>query len=410
MESPRPPEKTSPPWQPGTRLAVGILLLILTLLLLSRLRQLLVPVVLAVLLAYLLHPLVGRLTRRLRISRGLSVLIVYLVVGLLLAGITAGMGLAISQQVSGLVADLGQISAEIPALLDRLATLRLTLGPWTIDLATVNLDPILASLSSAVRPLLTGTGAMVASAAGATASAVGIILAVMVLGYYMLLDFGTLDDSFLTMVPPAYQKDFRRLLDETGQVWHAFLRGQLILALVIGVVVAAVLGILGVRFALVLGLIAGLLEFVPIFGPALSGLIAVLVALFQGGNWWGLPPVWFGVVVLGAFVLIQQVENNVLVPRIIGLSLNLHPLLVLLGAFAGGALGGVIGLLLAAPTVATLRLWIGYVYRKIVGLETWPRPVLGPPLRRRRSSLLARLRARWRARRTRPSGGEGRGG
>jgi predicted PurR-regulated permease PerM len=410
MESPRRPEPASPPWQPGTRLALGILLLILTLLLLSRLRQLLVPVVLAVLLAYLLHPLVSRLSQRLRISRGLSVLIVYGVVGLLLAGITAGLGLAISQQVSGLVADLGQISTAIPSLLERLTTLRLTFGPWVIDLATINLDPILGSLSSALRPLISGTGTMVASAAGATASVVGILLAVMVLGYYMLLDFGTIDDGLLAMVPPAHQKDIRRLLDETGQVWHAFLRGQFILAMVIGTVVAAALGVLGVRFALVLGLIAGLLEFVPIFGPALSGLIAVLVALFQGSNWWGLPPVWFGVVVLVAFVLIQQVENNILVPRIIGLSLNLHPLLVLLGAFAGGALGGVIGLLLAAPMVATLRLWIGYVYRKVVGLETWPQPVLGPPKRRRRESLWQRLRARRLGRRSRPSGGEGRGG
>ena len=128
---------------------------------------------------------------------------------------------------------------------------------------------------------------MVASAAGATASAVGLILAVMVFGYYMLVDFGTLDDSLIQMVPGPYRADVRRLLDETGAVWQAFLRGQLILGLVVGSVVAVVMTALGVRFSLVLGLIAGALEFVPIFGPLIAGLIAVLVALFQGANWWG---------------------------------------------------------------------------------------------------------------------------
>jgi predicted PurR-regulated permease PerM len=235
---------------------------------------------------------------------------------------------------------------------------------------------------------------MVASVAGATAQAVGVLVVILVLGYYMLIDFGELDDSFVGMVPRAYRADFRRLLDETGLVWNAFFRGQLLLGLIVGGLVAVVLTILGVRFSLVLGLIAGVLEFVPIFGPAIAGLISVLVALFQGSNWWGLSVWAFGGIVLVVFVLIQQVENNILVPRIIGHSLNLHPILVLLGALVGGLLAGVLGLLLAAPSVATLRLWLGYVYRKVVGLETWPRPVVGPRPARRRKKPRFRLFSR----------------
>ncbi len=375
---------SSPPWQASTRLAVGVLLLVLAAVFLRSVRQLLVPVTLALLMAYVLHPLVTRISNRLRIPRGLSIVIVYLVLGLVLMAITAGLGLAVSQQVAGLVEDLRQISTEIPSLLHQLESLRFDLGPWTIDFQTMNLEPILSSLTSALQPLLTQTGAMVASVAGATAEAVGVLVVILVLGYYMLIDFGTLDNSFVSLIPRGYQADFRRLLDETGLVWSAFFRGQLLLGLIVGGLVAVVLSVLGVRFSLVLGLIAGVLEFVPIFGPAIAGLISVLVALFQGGNWWGLSPWGFGGVVLVAFVLIQQVENNVLVPRIIGHSLNLHPILVLLGALAGGSLAGVLGLLLAAPSVATSRLWLGYVYRKVVGLETWPEPVVGPRRRKRR--------------------------
>jgi len=391
MSDPQKDEPTSPAWQPTTRLAVGMLLLVLAAIFLRSVRQLLVPVTLALLTAYVLHPPVTRLSKRLRLPRGASIVLVYLVLGLVLAAITAGLGLAVSQQVAGLVEDLRQISTEIPSLLQELETLSFNIGPWTVDLQSVNLDPILSSLTSAVQPLLTQTGAMVASVAGATAEAVGVLVVILVLGYYMLIDFGTLDETFVGMAPHAYQSDIRRLLDETGLVWNAFFRGQLLLGLVVGGVVAVVLTILGVRFSLVLGLIAGVLEFVPIFGPAIAGLIAVLVALFQGSNWWGVSAVGFAAIVLAVFVLIQQVENNVLVPRIIGHSLNLHPILVLLGALVGGLLAGVLGLLLAAPTVATARLWLGYVYRKVVGLETWPRPVVRPRARRRRQARRFKL-------------------
>lgn len=372
------PEITSPSWHPGTRLAAGVVLLILAAAVAYRLRQFLAPLIVAVLLAYLLQPVAAGLRSRLRLSWPLSVLLAYLMMLIVLAGLGTGAGLVISQQIAGLVTDLRVISQSIPLALDGLSKRELSLGPWTIDLSTVNLDPLLSSVASALQPLLSQTGALIASAASATAAAVGMLLLVLVLGFYILLDLESLGRWVVGLAPPAYQADVQRLLGESGTVWHRFFRGQLILAVVVGALVTVVLTVLGVRFPLVLGLIAGLLEFVPLFGPAIAGLIAVLVALFQGSNWWGLPPLGFALVTLAAFVVIQQVENNVLVPRILGLSLKLHPVLVLLGALAGGVLAGVLGILLAAPVVATLRLWLGYVYRKVVGLETWPAPVVEP--------------------------------
>lgn len=393
------PEITSPRWQPGTRLAVGVLLLVAVVAVGYRLRQLLAPAILALLLAYLLQPLAAGLRTRLRLSRALSVLLAYLIVGLVLAGLGTGMGFAISQQVAGLVADLRHISRDIPLALEQLGHLTLALGPWTLDLSTVNLDPLLSSLASALQPLLSQTGALIASAASATASAVGLIVLVLVLSVYILLDLESLGRSIAAAAPPDYRGDVQRLLQESGTVWQAFLRGQLILAVAVGALVAAVLTALGVRFSLVLGLIAGLLEFVPIFGPAIAGLIAVVVALFQGSNWWGLPPLGFALLTLAVFFLIQQVENTVLVPRILGLSLRLSPVFVLLGALAGGALAGVLGILLAAPVMATLRLWLGYVYRKVVGLDTWPAPVIEPHSPSARPGWWQRVRRRLRARR-----------
>jgi predicted PurR-regulated permease PerM len=404
-------EITSPPWQTGTRLLFAVCLIVLAAALLLSLTELLPPFVLALMLAYLLHPLVSAVERRLRVGRVVAVVLVYVSIILLLAGVTTWIGLSISQQIIGLVQDLTQLSAQLPGQLQALSQATVHFGPWAVDLAQVNLEPLVNSLVSTFQPLLSGTGSLLATAVGATASTVGMLVLVLVMGYYLARDFGTIDDALLGLIPGPYREDFHKLLDDTGRVWQAFLRGQVILALAMGVSSAVVFGALGLRFALGLGLIAGLMEFVPLFGPIIAGLLAVLVALFQASNWWSLTPLVYALVVLAGAVLLQQLENNVLVPRIIGHSLNLHPLIVLLAALSGGILAGVLGILLAAPTVATMRMWLGYIYRKTVGLETWPKPVIDRRLAPTRSRRLTRLR-HWlsrrqpaRARRETPGGG-----
>jgi predicted PurR-regulated permease PerM len=388
------PEISSPAWQTGTRLVFAVLMITVATVLALRLRPVLGPLIMALILAYLLHPLVSRLERKLKLSRSVAVLIIYLLILILVAGTTTGIGLVVSQQVVGIVQDLTELSSQLPSQIQQWSQQTVQLGPWSIDLAATNLQPLTNSLASTLQPLLSQTGAILASILGATATTLGLLLLVMVMGYYLVKDFDQLDDALLELVPPAYRQDFIRLLDETGAVWHAFLRGQLILGLVMGIVTAVLYGAIGLRFALALGLIAGLLEFVPIFGPVIAGAIALLVALFQPVNWLGLSPLAYAILVVVIATLIQQIENNILVPRIIGHSLNLHPLIVLVAALAGGVLAGVMGVLLAAPTVATLRLWGGYVYAKTVGLESWPSPVMDDTDEPHGPGLIRRVRRR----------------
>jgi predicted PurR-regulated permease PerM len=400
QQGPRLPEITSPSWQTGTRLLFAVCLLVLAAAVLLSLTELLPPFVLALMLAYLLHPLVSKVERTLRVGRVAAVLLVYVSILLALAGATTWIGLSVTQQIIGLVQDLTQLSAQLPGQLQALSQASLHFGPWMVDLSKVNLDPLVNSLVSTFQPLLSQTGSLMATAVGATASTVGMLVLVLVMGYYLARDFGHLADSLLGLIPGPYREDFHKLLDETGRVWQAFLRGQVILALAMGVSSAVVFATLGLRFSLGLGLIAGLMEFVPLFGPIIAGLLAVLVALFQPSNWWGLTPLVYALVVLGGAVVLQQLENNILVPRIIGHSLNLHPLIVLMAALSGGILAGVLGILLAAPTVATLRMWLGYIYRKTVGLDTWPQPVIDRRASPKPSRRLASLRD-WLARKRR---------
>jgi len=386
-----PPE--SPPWRPSSRLAGAVILLILMAGLLYALRSLLLPVLLALLLAYMLAPLVHWLERRARMPRLGGALLVFVALGLLLGGAATGLGLAASQQLGGLIEDLILLSNQVPDQLQRIAVAQVVIGPWAFDLSKMNAEPFVSGLASILQPFLSQTGTILATLASATASAVGVIALIVVVAFYMLVDIDGAEERLAAWAPPEFRGDALRLLKETTLVWRAFVRGQLLLALVLGLVVAAVLAALGVRFALVLGLIAGILDVVPFFGPFIAGLIAVVVAFFQGANWWGLHPLAFAAIVLAAFMIIQQIENTVLIPGILGYSLKTRPLTILLAAMAGATLAGVVGVLLAQPVTAMLRVWLTYFYRKTASLDPWPEPPPPPPAPRR---------GWWRLRRTRP--------
>jgi predicted PurR-regulated permease PerM len=144
------------------------------------------------------------------------------------------------------------------------------------------------------------------------------------------------------------------------------------LGLVIGVIVSLTLAILGVQNALALGLLSGLLEFIPIVGPIIGAIAATLVALFQPTHFAGLSPVMHAAAVMGAMIVIQQLENNLLVPRIVGDALDLHPLLVMVAVFMGTSLAGILGAVLAAPVLASAKLVGVYAWRKMFDLPPFP--------------------------------------
>jgi len=357
--------------------------------LLYAVRGLLLPILLGLLLAYMLAPILTWLRRRTGLSRLASAIIVFVILLLVIGGAAAGLGLAASQQLGGLIEDLILLSDQLPDQLQKVTEAEIVIGPWVFDLSSINAEPLVSALASILQPFLSQTGTLLATLASAAASAVGVIAMVAILAFYMLVDLDGAEERLAAWAPPDYQQDFLRLFQETTLVWRAFVRGQLVLCLVLGLVVAAVLAILGVRFALVLGLLAGVLDVVPFFGPFVAGVIAVIVAFFQGSNWWGLHPVAFTAIVLGVFLVIQQIENNILVPGILGSSLKMSPLTVLLAAMVGGSLAGVAGVLLAQPVTAMLRVWLTYFYRKTAGLDPWPTPPTPPPARP------ARLRWPW---------------
>ena len=374
----------SPPWSRTTKTIVVVAALLLLALLVMRFRTLLAMLVVAAILAYLLDPLIVFIDKRTNIRRGIVIAVVYIVLAAALIGGFFALGVASYQQAANLIeqtpALIENVAASIAALVNR--TEPITLGPLSLDPSVVAWDRLPEQLLGLVEPLLSQSGSVVSRFATSTVRTVFNLLFIFVLSIYLATDlprFGGYVKSFAQQ--PGYREDAERLMPQLRHVWSAYLRGQIILSLVIFLTVWIGLTLLGVQNSLALGLLAGFLEFLPNLGPVISAGVTVLVAFFQPGNYLGLESWQYALVILGLMIVIQQLENHLLVPRIVGGALDLHPIIVIVGLFMGASLAGILGAILAAPIIASLKLFGHYAWRKLFDLPPFPdeEPIDDPP-------------------------------
>jgi predicted PurR-regulated permease PerM len=328
------------------------------LILLYTVRSILPPFILAVVVAYVLNPLVETLVRLTRRSRTTVVAAIYivLVVGLVLTIIMVTPTLV--RQVQAVNIDLEAIGDQIRQLLADYQ--RIEIGGFSIDLLALS-GEIRGALESIVSFLAARTGGIVV---GVVSGLVWIVL-VLLVSFYLLKDAPGFRQFIHDALPVGYQPDMRRLAGEVNAVLSAYLRGQLMLSLVVGLVTGIALAIVGVRNALLLGVVAGALEVIPSLGPVLASVPAIAIALFQGSANLDIENHWFALLVIGLYLVIQQLESHLLAPRIIGSSVNLHPVVVIFAALSGASIAGLLGVFLAVPVVAVGRIVAVYVYQKL---------------------------------------------
>lgn len=303
----------------------------------------------AFLLSTAVRPLV-QLLQRLKIPPALGVIITYL----LLLGALIGLGVLvlplIADQISSITAripeyykDLRGMLTDSRSALIRSLSLRLPVNPPVFlkglrPQAAVADDPSLAvtQLFSIIQSLSKG---------------MFLLIAMLLLGFYWTLDGERVIRTLLQLVPAERRENARTVVTEMQQKLGAYLRGQLLLDLIIGILATIAYLIIGLDYAFVLGILAGLMETVPILGPILGAIPAVLIALSSGD----MSAVW-GVVV--ATVIIQQVENIFLVPRIMDRAVGINAVVTLL-AFAGfSSFLGLVGGLLAVPLAAIIQILV----------------------------------------------------
>ena len=328
----------------------------------------LLTLVLSVVIAYVLLPLVRLLERvmpwrrnRPGLCRGLAIGVVYLCALGIVAGVLAAMVPPTIKQ--------GRIFVEeFPGFFD---SARMTLENWLArysDLVPVEArDWIEETLSQAGGFLSAAAGALASRTWGAISGSFSLALGLAtapVLVFYLLKDSGKIRESLYAPFPQALQPFLKDILDMGERVLGGYIRGQITLGLVVGAVVTVGLLLMGVPFALILGIIAGITELVPVVGPWIGGIAGVLVTLATE------PHLLPWVVLL--YLAVQLLENTLLVPRIQGDSLNLHPAAIILTIVVASNYFGLWGVIIGPPLIALFKEMFVWFVRE------WNRPSEAP--------------------------------
>lgn len=324
-------------------------------------RSSLGPFIVGLVVAYLLDIPVGRLSRT-GLPRWVSVLIVYVV-----AAVAIYQGLRV--MLRPLADEIATFIAEFPRFSSQLAD----------QYAHLDLPPaIRGAIDAGLRDLGSGLGSIdptsllpvITVAAGLLGTIVAYII-VPVWAFYLIKDRPALIAAAQRSLPAEWRPDVRAVGALTLRVFGQWLRGQLFLGITVGIATFAGLMILSVtvdpvfaRFAIFLSVIAGVFELLPIIGPILSAIPAILLALTVGTQ-----P---ALAALLLYVIIQQVENNILVPKIQGKAVELHPTIVMVALVIGGSIGGLLGAILALPIAAASRDVFRYVFHRVDTVPATP--------------------------------------
>ena len=315
------------------------------------LAPVLTPFVASALLAYVGDPLADRL-QKLRMPRTLAVVAVFLLTFIVLALIILLIGPLISAQVTALVQALPEIAARaeevwLPNILEWLdieAPADAGIGPF--------LERYSDTFSSWSGKVLVG----VTKSGGALAAAVLSLFLIPILTFYLLRDWDSIMAHLGALIPDSQRETVLRLARDSDDVLGAFLRGQILVMLFLAIIYSIGLSISGVEFAIAIGVVSGLVSFVPYLGLVFGiGLATLVVALEPA-------PLWPMVGVVLTFTIAQLIEGSVLTPKLVGDRIGLHPVLVIFAVAAGGQLFGFFGILLALPAAAVLSVLVRFAF------------------------------------------------
>lgn len=389
---------SSPRWSANEKVVVAIAAMVIIGALIVRFRELIVPILFAFIVAYLLLPLASAMSRKIPLSWSIAVNIIYLVFVLILLGLLTWGGVGLVGQIQNLITSIQKYATDLPAIIDSLSNKVIMIGPFRLDFSTIDWLTIGQNIMAYVEPALGKLGGLVGTLATRAVAVLGWMAFVLVVSYFFLLESGGLRHRIIEIDIPKYSDDIHRLINKLGLIWSAYLRGQIIIFFTKVLAYTALLSLLGVHYAIAVAIVGGFASFLPYIGPAITWIVLGLVTYFQGGNMFGLSPLWFMLISIGVALLIDQAFDNLVAPRVMAQALKVHPAFVLIAAIIAANLLGLVGIVLAAPLLATLQLIGRYTLRKLLDLNPWP-PGDDKLPPRRQIRWLAKLRSWWRKRR-----------
>ncbi len=321
--------------------------------LLYLLAPVLTPFVASALLAYIGDPLADRL-QKLKLPRSLAVVVVFLLTFLLIGLLVLLVGPLIRTQVGALFEALPEIARQFEEVwLPNIA------GYLNIeDDQNIGIGAFLAKYSDMAGTWGTKVLVGVTRSGGALAAAVLSLVLVPILTFYLLRDWDSIMAHLGALIPSRQRETVVRLAKDTDDVLGGFLRGQLLVMFALAVLYSVGLALSGVNFAIAIGVVSGLVSFVPylglIFGISLASLTVALEPT----------PLWPFVGVIATFWIAQLIEGSILTPKLVGDRIGLHPVIIIFAVAAGGQLFGFFGILLALPVAAVLSVLVRFAYHR----------------------------------------------
>lgn len=307
------------------------------------------PFVFGAVIAYLIQPLVKALERK-GAPRAAAVLTAYISVTLVLAAVSVLVVPNIVRQLNAMLAALPEEARKVEDIIEtafqryRRADLPETVKQVADQAVYRAEETLTALLDSTIEVIL-----------GALSKSMYFLLAP-VIAYYLTRDYDAIKAKALDLLSPRARTKVVEVISDIDEALSGYVRGQVMLCIIVGALMTVGLWLLRVRFALVLGAVAGIFNVVPYIGPVVGAVPAFAVALFQSP--------WTLLYVAALVVLIQQLESGLLAPKVIGDSVGLHPITIIFVLLAGGELFGLLGVVAAVPVTAALKVVVSHLVRR----------------------------------------------
>lgn len=389
----QPESNKTPPWSWTTKLVIGLAVAALAIWLLVQFQNFLGPIITAFILAYLIYPIAAFLQKRIKIPWRISVTLLYILLFLSIVGLITWGGIALVEQIQNLIQFIENNIDHLPDLVSRWTSQTYNIGPFTFSPSGINWENLSNQIVDTVQPILGRIGSIAGSFATGAANTVSWIMIILLTSYFLLAESEGISRSLVRINIPGYQKDFERIGHALNRIWNGFIRGEIIVVIVSLIMYTISLGALGVQFFFGLSVIAAIGQLIPYIGAWVTWITFGLVALLQSNTPFGLPAGIFMLIVLGVSMFINTIIDNIIRTTVMAENLKVHPALVLVGALIGVQLFGFIGIVIAAPIMASLALVLHYVIHKLNDQNPWKDFELQSP--KQKSKIVAFLQKYW---------------
>ncbi len=347
-------------WSLSARYIAGVIVFAAFVALLVYAREAVKMLVIAGFIAYLISPAVTALMQRAGLSRAAAVNIVYFSALLAMLGAPAALTPIFFDEIKIVVGDLLDLSREISQAL---------VQPVEFGGVVFHFEEVGKSLAQMQESILAPLPAQILALLESTSINALWTLVILVSVHLFLSEWPRIRDWLIDLAPPDYRDEARELYSQIRGVWMAYLRGQIVLMLVVGVVFTIAWAVIGIPGALALGAIAGLFTLVPDVGPFLAVALAFGVALLEGSNWIPLSNFWVAGIVVVVYLALINIKNFFLRPIIMGRSLQMNEALIFIAIMTATILEGIMGALLIVPVMASVAVIMEYLRRRILGLD-----------------------------------------